>query len=405
LQRGASLFSKAQADAADVLRSLESGTEAGLVLLGATPRAILPALSRNIPALHDELVKTQPTFEAGHPAAALELARKLLGGPGTIYIFSDFQQSNWADAGELPGGIVCRLRAVSSEPVENVALTGLRLAPAEPVIGEPVEVLCTVFNSSPRPRQETVRLELGDLAQEVRLSVPAYASADASFNVTFPRLGAFTGKAMLQPDDLREDNTRYVATRVHKAMQLLLLSDADTGDRRSAAFFVARALAPSTQAAPGLTIVRRHSQDADRGVLETADGFIIVAPAVLPGEVLEIISRRVKEGAPLLVFLDGPTSPALAAGSLSPPFRLLTMRQAPAGDSLVPGLRKLFSDADANDWSTVRFRRHFQNEVLKDRGNEVLLSYPDGSAALTLTSVGQGAVVFANFRSRRTAAI
>lgn len=396
VQNGTPLFARAQVEAADVLPSLESGTEAAIVLIGAKPRALLPALSRNIPALHDELVKAQPTYEAADPAAALALAKKILGGPGTIYVFSDFQQSNWKTVNELPAGIVCRLRAVTTEPVENVALTAIRLAPAEPVIGEPVEVLCTVFNSSPRPRQETVRLELGELTQEARVSVPPFASVDAAFNVSFTRLGSFTGKATLPPDDLREDNTRFIATRVHKAMQLLLVSDADTGDRRSAAFFVTRALAPSAQAAPGLTITRRHSQDTDRGVLETSGGFIIVAPAVLPGEVLEVIARRVSEGAPLLVLLDGPTSPALAAGSFTPPFRLIAPVSSPAGDVLVPGVRKLFSDADSGDWSALRFRRHYQNEVLKDRGQEVLLSYPDGSAALTLTTVGQGAVVFAN---------
>src|SRR6185436_5169835 len=114
--------------------------------------------------LHDELVKAQATYEAADPAAALALAKKILGGSGTIYVFSDFQQSNWKSVDELPAGIICRLRAVTTEPVENVALTAIRLAPAEPVIGESVEVLCTVFNSSPRPRQETVRLELGGIA-------------------------------------------------------------------------------------------------------------------------------------------------------------------------------------------------------------------------------------------------
>src|SRR5215213_6214807 len=71
IQNGTPLFARAQAEAADVLRSLEPGTEAGIVLIGATPRPLLPALSRNIPALHDELVKAQPTYEAADPAAAL----------------------------------------------------------------------------------------------------------------------------------------------------------------------------------------------------------------------------------------------------------------------------------------------------------------------------------------------
>src|SRR5207247_4075943 len=80
VQRGVPLFARAQAEAADVLRALENGSEAGIILAGVTPRPLLPALSRNIPALHDELVKARATFEEGNPAAALTLAKKMLGG-------------------------------------------------------------------------------------------------------------------------------------------------------------------------------------------------------------------------------------------------------------------------------------------------------------------------------------
>src|SRR5437016_12931407 len=43
VQRGVPLFARAKAEAADVLRSLESGTEAAVILAGATPRPLLPA--------------------------------------------------------------------------------------------------------------------------------------------------------------------------------------------------------------------------------------------------------------------------------------------------------------------------------------------------------------------------
>src|SRR5438046_4429746 len=145
VQQGVPLFTRAQAEAADVLRSLEAGSESAIILAGSTPKPLLPALSRNISALHDQLVKAQATFEAGDPAAALALAKKMLGGSGTIYVFSDFQKSNWEATRELPAGTVCRLRPVSKEPIENVALTAAYLSPAEPVVGEPTDVICTVF--------------------------------------------------------------------------------------------------------------------------------------------------------------------------------------------------------------------------------------------------------------------
>ena len=367
-----------------------------MILAGSTPRTLLPALSRNVPALHEALVKVEPTYEAADFQAALALAKKLLGGTGTLYIFSDFQKSNWETAGELPAGLLCRLRPVTTEPVDNVALVGARLLPEEPVAGESAEVICTVFNCSPRPREETVRFQLAEFTQERQVKLPPFATADCAFNVTFPHDGSFAGKAWLEPDDLREDNTRYLAVRVHKTLQILFVSDADAGDQASAAFFVSRALVPSAQAAPGLNLIRRHGQDTDRGILETADLFILVPPATLTGEAVEIMTRRVQEGARFLAVVDGPTASGLMPAGLNPPFRLLRTVISEAGDALVPGPRKLFGESDAGDWSAARFRRHFQNEVLPGRKDDVVLSYADGSAAVTLSSVGKGAAVFAN---------
>lgn len=399
VQRGVPLFARAEAEAADVLRSLEAGSEAAVILAGATPRPLLPALSGNLPALHDALVKGEPTFEMGDPGAAVALAQRLLGGAGTIYVFSDFQQSNW-DAGavwkELPAGIRCHLRPVSSSLIDNVAITAARVAPAEPVVGEPAEVIATVFNATSRPRQENVRLEMMDFVQEQRVTVPAFSSGDAIFNISFPRTGAVAGKVSTQPDDLREDNTRFLGVRVQQALQVLLISDADPADQGAAAFFVSRALAPSPQATPGFTLTRRHSQDADRGVLETAGAFVLAAPATLTGEAAEIIERRVNEGAYFVALLDGPTAPLLMPASFKPPFRLQRTVSSPEGESVAPGARSLFSEGDASDWSAVRFYRRYQTQLLEGRDREVLLRYRDGSAALSISPAGKGAAVFVN---------
>ena len=99
VQRGVTLFSRAKAEAADVLRNLEPGSEAAVVLMGRTARPLLPALSRNLPALHDALVAAAPTYEQGDPAAALAQARQLLGeSPGAVCVFSDFQKSQLGGA-------------------------------------------------------------------------------------------------------------------------------------------------------------------------------------------------------------------------------------------------------------------------------------------------------------------
>jgi hypothetical protein len=97
-----------------------------------------------------------------------------------------------------------------------------------------------------------------------------------------------------------------------------------------------------------------------------------------------------------MAFLDGPTAPLLTPATFAPPFQLQGAVSSPAGDRLLPGARRLFSDGDGSDLNALRFHRHYRNQVLEGREGDVLLSYPDGSAALTLSTVGQGAAVFAN---------
>jgi len=65
--RGVSLFARARAQAADVLRGLDPGSSAAVVLIGARPVPLLPALSRNLPALHEALAAAGATLERGEP--------------------------------------------------------------------------------------------------------------------------------------------------------------------------------------------------------------------------------------------------------------------------------------------------------------------------------------------------
>jgi len=396
VQQGVPLFARAQAEAAEILRTLPAGSEAAVILEGASPRPLLPALSENIPALHDLLVKSQATYEAGDPGAALTLAQKLLDGNGTIYVFSDFQKSNWEGVRELPGGVACRLRPVTAGAIENVAVTEARMVPASPIMGEPVEVICTVFNCTPRPREETVRLEMSEFNQETRVMLPPFGTGNAVFNVSFSHAGPVAGSVSLAPDDLREDDTRYVTATVGKALDVVLVTDADEADWNSSAFYIGRALAPSAEAAPGIHLLRRRGQDLDRGILETADVFCLAAPATLSGEAQEIIARRVNEGARLISFLDGPTAPALLFPALNPPFELQGTVTSESGDAVTMDGRQTFGELEAADFSTVRFRRHFQNRPPNSRSGDLLLAFPDGSAALTISPAGLGKMVLVN---------
>ncbi|HZI31498.1 MAG TPA: hypothetical protein VFF11_04100, partial [Candidatus Binatia bacterium] len=125
--------------------------------------------------------------------------------------------------------------------------------------------------------------------------------------------------------------------------------------------------------------------------------FVLAAPATLSGEATEIITRRVREDARLISFLDGPTSPALMFPTLNPPFQLQHPVLAKNGAPVTAGPLKPFAELDAADFAGVRFHRYYQNQLLDGRKDDVVLSYPDGSAALTISSAGSGSMVLANF--------
>jgi hypothetical protein len=408
VQGGVPLFARARAEAAEALRALEPGSMAGVVFIGAQPRPTLPALSQNIATLHEALVAAQPTLEAGDPAAALALARRMLDDDGTILVFSDFQRTNWSAVSlDDLGGCRCTLRPVTDRPVPNVAITAVDVSPAEPMVGEPVEVSCTIFNGTPARRQEAVRLDLPGVTREETVALQPYSSGRVTFDLSLPAVGIVPGSASLGPDDLTEDNARAFAVRVRDALRVLVLSSAETTDRRSAAFFVATALAPSDRAGTGLTVVRRHCQDADVTALESANAFVVVAPAELTGEAAETLARRVTEGALLIALLDGPTSPhvlsALHGGNVTAPFHLLrpVIATDPRGEPLgevhvADGPLRLFADPAHGDLERLRFRRHYLTQTAEGRQDEVLATFADGSAALALSPAGRGAAAFLN---------
>lgn len=409
-QAGVPIFTAARAQAAATLRRFAPGTQAAVVLMGAEPRAILPAMSGNLAALHESLTQAQPTDEAADPAAALALAARLLGGPGEVYVFSDFQRTNW-DPVNLSAHphLTLRLHPVADHDAENLAVTAVRSSPAEPVVGEAVALTATIFNSTPTSRRQTVHLNLPGVTDAADVEIKPYRSADVTFNFTLDTPGIAAGRVWIDADDLPADDVRYFTLAVHRALRVLLISDADDADPTAAAMFVRAALSPA-RSDTGIRIDHRLSQDVDRGALETADVFVLLSPTRLSGETVDIIARRVTDGAALMCLLDGPTAPptlaALAGASkgvIAPPFMLGDPVAAPTGSIFrfgyvnTDGALSLFSSPEQGDLKSLEFSRHFAAPVQPDRREEILAEFPGDNAALALSPAGRGAAVFANF--------
>ncbi len=411
-QGGVSLFDRARSQAADVLRSLDDGTLVAVIMIGQQPRPLLPVLSRNRSALHEQLSATPRTHELGDPGSALDLAAQMLAGaPGRVIVFSDFQRTNWSDTvvADRPGMHVV-LRPVSDTDAQNIGITALTTSPGIPVIGETITLTATLFNATPSRRIEVVRLSFDELTLDTEVELRPFSSADATFTFSMPKPGFYRGRVAVDGDGLPDDDARFVTLRVREALRTLLISDAESTDAQHAAFFVARALSPSTYAATGIDVIPRRAVDLDRGSLETADLFVLTTPVKLTGETADVIVRRVRNGADLVCFMDGPDTVDLinalagaSKGQLTPPFTLTRPVSSPTADLTFARNRQGTLSAFHNsgiedaDLGSMRFSRYFMTDNDPARADELLMTHQDGSAALALWPVGRGEVVLFNF--------
>ncbi len=411
-QGGVSLFDSARSQAADVLRSLDDNTQAAVILIGRKPRALLPVLSQNHAALHEHLIAAKRTFEMGDPASALDLAEQMLGETGgRIIILSDFQRTNWSDVALADrAGVECILTPVSDQDAENVGVTAMNVSPGVPIVDEKINLTVTLFNATLAKRSEVVHLAFEELTMDAEVELRPYSSADASFSFSMSTPGFYRGKVTLVGDGLPDDDARYITLHVRDALRALLISDAESTDSDYAAFYLARALSPSEYASTGIEVATRRPADLDRGSLETADLFVLAPPVRLTGESVDVIARRVRDGADLLCFMDGPqTSDVLNAlagasqGLISPPFTLARPVQSPRADLTFASQRLadpasmrlgLISDTD---FSSLHFSRYFMTDNDPARQRELVMSHADGSAALAMWPCEQGGVVLMNF--------
>ncbi|MCP4106346.1 MAG: VWA domain-containing protein [Desulfobacteraceae bacterium] len=413
IQGGVTLFDKAKAEAAELMRTFEADTAAAVIFIKAKPEPVLPALSANIPALHKRLQASKASSALGTPSSAIALAEQMLNGPGVIYIFSDFQRTNWNNiVFDSKTDLSVILRPVTEEPIDNIAVTGIQINPPSPVAGEPVEIGCTIFNCTGKDRQEPVSLIfLGERFSKI-VNLKPFSPTHAVFSVIARDPGEFEGKIRLgQKDGLNDDNERFFKIKIIRESFVLIISDENPDDLSGSAFFVRTAAEPDSEKESGVKGVLRHSQDTDIKVLDQADTYIICSPAVISEKVAAAITSRVLEGSTLICFLDGPKAPgiveALSTASqdqIAPPFQLLTQVRSikQDGDPLTDinysqDPLKLFANQNQGDLSLLGFTRHYKTGITLSRKHEILMSYSDGSAAFAVSPAGRGTVIYINF--------
>jgi hypothetical protein len=423
---GVTGIARARSQGMTLLDDLRSGDAANVILARSMPRPILPKPGSDLGTLRQVVKGATATSERGDMAAAVALAAEQLAASEAahkeLWLASDFQRTNWADArfDTLPPDVKLIFLNADSEERSNAAVTGLKLRPTTPRAGEEAEVQAEVWNGAPVSRTLSITLSIeqeGSPPSDTRyptpdtLTVPPYATGTVSFPVTFSQAGRYRLVARVPADGLPQDDARYLAADLRHSQTVLLLTDAEMNGS-SGSYFLMRALNPTPDHPGGVRVIPKRAAALTETDLKTCDAVVLNEVTTFPADRIPLLYRYVADGGALMIFLSGPNVVGqvnalkkLATGGEGLPFlpqSLMDVRsQAKGYVSLTEArydspLLKVFKDPEAADLGNIRFTR-FYLTTEPDQRTEVLLKFEDSTPAAARRNLGAGSVLLCNF--------
>lgn len=415
---GLTALEKAKGEAVRTLRSLNRGDRANVVLCGAQPSTVVAEPTGEFGVLQRAVRAAQSTEERGDPAAAVNLAVEQLAKTNTrirrLYVFSDFQRTNWADVKLATLGAETKILFVNTaaEARVNAGLTALRLRPSTPRAGETVTLSCEVFNSSPALRNVPVTLSLSNgLQRRETAALGPYSSANVNFPLRFDTPQRLEATVSLPPDALPADDTRRAVIDLQRLPEVLLLTDENAAQAPAAGFFLARALQPDPRSVAGFRVTPLRPAALTNPRLQSADVVIVCNAPGMPAVQYEALARYLQNGGNLVWFLYGDRVPEQLRGvgrflTEAEPMPLqvesvadlrgngrgyVTLAEARYESALL----KAFKDPAAADLSRTRFYRFCITSEVAPRA-ETLLKFEDGTAAAVRAGIGSGNLLLVN---------
>jgi hypothetical protein len=231
-------FAVACAEASEILAGLSSRDAADVILAGAEPRAVFPAMGGNIGYLQGEVRRARLTSEVLDPEAALRLALRLLNGQEgrkEICIVSDFQASNWRGiTPRLPPyvGLTCVSTARGEAP--NAAILRVEVDPARPLPGEEATILCDVANFSAAPQRKTVVLAVESARTSREAVLPPWGRVTVLFKQRITSASPFAVSASLADDAFPGDDRRWARVEPTDQLRVALASFGNGGGTAAA---------------------------------------------------------------------------------------------------------------------------------------------------------------------------
>ena len=415
---GLTSLAKAKSEALKALQGLKAGDKANLVICGAQPTVALGEPTEDIGSVQNAVRTAQATEERADPVAAVNLAVEQLAKSNTkaprLYIFSDFQRTNWADVKFDAVPAEARILFVNTEAGSrgNLGLTAIRLRPSTPRVGETVSVACEVFNSSGALKSVPLSLALENGSRYTEtVALGPYSSATVNFPLSFDTPQRVECTASIPADNLTVDDERRVVIDLQQMPRVVLITDENPSAPPGACYFLSRALHPNPRSNGGFRVLPAKPAELNNPLLYSADVVIVCNAPSMPDVQYAALAKYVLGGGNLVWFLYGDRTPQQLHGlsqhlpAAEPlPFQVenlanlegngkgyVTLAEARYESPLL----KAFKDPAAADLSRIKFYRFCVTSEVDQRA-EMLLRFEDGTAAAVRAGEGSGNLLLLN---------
>lgn len=417
LENGTTAAARARAEVKRLLDSLGADDRFNVIRVDQSPSAAFTSFSSNAKAALSFLDDSAPPLTGADFRAANLLASELakdLKSPPDIYYFSDFQRRNWADVSFslLPAGSRLFFVAATEDPARpNRAIVSLNLGQGAVITGGEAEAKIRIANHSPRAWSGKVEAGFGPAhLRELPVSLAPWSEGDFSLGVPIPSSGLLGLTASLPTDSLSADDSRYLAVRVNEREEVILVTGDETDPNIPApSLFLATAVNPYGDEQGTYRPKYLAPDTLTPAAIAASSRLIASRLPLLDDSAAATLVSFLRGGGGAILFLDGENDAVnlekigdLAEEKL--PLELtekLDSRNLPDGSMKVAsgdfGSRflRLFEGARRQNLAQLEFYNLYH--AAPTGTGKVLLSYADGTPALTESTIGLGTLLVCNF--------
>lgn len=417
MENGSTARSRARGEVKRLLDSLEADDRFHIVRVDHTPTAAFTSFSTHKSAALEFLDESPtPLTRADFRAAnhlATELCKDAKGSPD-IYYFSDFQRRDWADVDfkGLPAG--SKLYFVSTTDDANRAnrsIASLELGQGAVIAGGEVEAKLRIANHAAQPWNGKVEAGFGPAhLREQEVTLAPWSEMDVSLVLPVPEGGLLKLTASLPRDNLPPDDHRHLAVQVREREEVVVLTGNEAeGAAPAPSLFLSTAVDP--YGGEKGVYRPRHLEPGTLNPAALAASTRVIASRLplLNDEQAGTLITFLRGGGGVILFLDGQADAAnieklgnLAGESL--PIKLtekLDSTHLPGGAMRVASgdfhsrFLKLFEGVRRQNLALLEFYDLYH--AAATGSGKVLLTYADGTPALTESTIGLGTLLVCNF--------